>query len=421
MRYEKRKNSDGSVYFSFQYYERGKRVRLNRQQIRQRFGKDITTEEEAQQCLKLLEAKHEAEKIRIQKRITWETEFYSFAELLEQYGQEQKKSAPNSWQNNVFYLRHYVLHYFLQVEKLNNIDLWRDHFDGFKTYLETAKTLRTGKPIAYQSKNHAIKSLNTFLHHLYRKGILDKEAKCETFEEHLMKRRSIDDVIHPEEMEVVYKALIDLEYKTEAYLFRYLYFSGMRFSEGLAISLHDLFQGSIENEFLTKKLSAYQIDYHGYIVSDSQFGGSTPEGKVIRLPFKGQREIAERFNRIVPVVDKVLWNILVDLAEAAFEANPNKDRRDCLLFGGIDDTTATRRLEEAFAKAKLRYRPWHCLRHSRATWLIGETADTMLARVWLGHNSPRTIEKYNHIYQAITRAAKAQQLTGKQFGLKRVE
>jgi hypothetical protein len=96
MRYERRKNQDGSVYFSFQYYENGKRVRLTREQIRQRFGKDILTETDAKDCLKLFETEFELKKFKILKRITWEREFYEFSKLLEQYADAQKKKAPNS-------------------------------------------------------------------------------------------------------------------------------------------------------------------------------------------------------------------------------------------------------------------------------------------------------------------------------------
>lgn len=422
MRYEKRTNSDGSTYYSFVYYDNKKKTqtRLSRKEIRNRFGKDILTEDEAKECLKLLEAKHQSEKMRIEKRISWEKEFYNFAKMLDDYTEKQKKTAPNSWENNQFYLKHYVLYYFLQVKRLNNIELWTDNYSGFQTWLEkSAKTIRSGKPIAVASRNHAIKSLNTFMEQLYNEGIISTYKKCGTFPEHLLNSRSIDDVIYPEEMELIFKELKNLGYKEEAIYFRYLYFSGMRFNEGLCISLGDLFQGEIDSGFMKKKLDAYNIKYFGYIVSDGQFGGIDKHGSVIRLPFKGKRKIDEKFNRIIPITDKVLWNSLVDIASEKFEeAGANK--RDCLLFPTIDDTTATNRLKEAFDKLKLHWRPWHCLRHSRATWLIGETGDPMLARLWLGHTSPRTIERYNHIYQQVVRQAKAEKLTGKTFGLKKV-
>ena len=217
-------------------------------------------------------------------------------------------------------------------------------------------------------------------------------------------------------MEAVYTNL-NVSHPLDALYLRYLYFTGMRFNEGLAISVGDLFQGEIENEFMKKKLAAYEISYHGYVVSDGQFGHIDPGGGVVRVPFKGQKKIQEKSNRIVPIIDKTLWNSMVDLAQAI--SQPDKKPRDTLLFELIDDTTFSRRLKEAFISAKLRYREPHCLRHSRATLLIGQTADLMLARIWIGHTSPRTIEKYNHIYQAVTRQAKAKAMAGAK-GLRRV-
>lgn len=417
MRYERRSKNDGTgVYYSFVTSDR---KRLSKEEIRNRFGKDITTEDEAKECLKLLEAKDESVKMRIQKRLAWEKEFYGFAKLLEQYEVDQKKSAPNSWQNNVFYLKHYVLHYFLQVKKLNNIESWSDHFDDFRAYLETAKTIKQNTVIAYQSKNHAIKSLNTFLFHLEKKKIIERAYKCETFEEHLMNTRTIDDVIFPEEMEIIYDILMKRGHKLEALLFRYFYDTGGRWQEGLGLSLANIFQGEIDNDLLSKKMKAYEITYYGYIVLESQLVNIV-DGKPVRAPFKGRKVIAEKYNRIQPITDKVLWNHLVEIAEAVHKKYPNKLPGDCLIFEGVDDTTASRRLESAFIEARLRYRSWHCLRHSKCTWLIGLTGDSMLARIILGITSPKTLERYNHIYQAISRAAKSKQLTGKKFGLKKV-
>ena len=88
MRYERRSKKDGSdPYYSFVTADR---QRLTREEIRRRFGKDITTEEEAKGCLQLLEAKLEQNRIRIQNRLTWEKEYYNFSSLLEEYLTHQK-------------------------------------------------------------------------------------------------------------------------------------------------------------------------------------------------------------------------------------------------------------------------------------------------------------------------------------------
>ncbi len=81
----------------------------------------------------------------------------------------------------------------------------------------------------------------------------------------------------------------------------------------------------------------------------------------------------------------------------------NSDLKDYALFDGLDRTTATRRLSNAYKKNGLRFKSWHCCRHSCATNLIGRTGDYSLARLWLGHNSPSAIERYVHIHQAMVR------------------
>lgn len=421
MQYEKRSNKDGSSYYSFVFYDAKtrKRLRLKREEIKKRFGKDILTETEARDCLKLLQAQYESEKIKIERRLAWQKEFYNFNSIMDEYEKSQKKRASNSWQNSVFYMKHYVLPFFLNEKKLNNIELWPDYYEQFRDWLEKdAKQIRNKKLISYSSKNHAIKSLNTFMDLLFKKGLIQKVTKCEAFGDHLVRKRSIDDVVTPEEMETIYGQLKADGFPIEAIFFRYLFFSGMRLSEGLAISLADLYQGELpENQLIAKKIKSHGMKYHGYIVSDSQI-----DEKGIRWPFKGKKEISEKFARTIPIVDKTLWNDLVDLAQQQYEVwNVNKgNKKDFLLFGGVNDATASRRLEAAFRSARLKYRSWHCLRHSRATWLIGETGDEVLARAWLGQSTAKVFERYNHLYQSLVREAKAKAAVGKEFNLKKI-
>lgn len=424
MKYERRENKNGSAYYSFVWYDnKTKRpVRLTREEIKKRFGKDILTEAEAKECLQLLAGQFESEKVRIERRLQWQEKFYSFKTLVDQYEIKQKKTAPNSWENSVFYLKHYVLPFFLTEKRLNGVELWSDYFEDFKEWLEKdARLIRNPKkPISYASKNHAIKSLNTFLSQLYKSKLLQQEYKCEGFGEHLCNKRDFDDVIHPEEMEKIETELNRLGYETEADLFRFLYDTGMRFHEAVGVSLADIYQGELAANILNQKLKFFKMKYYGYVVINSQFNGKVGS-TVLRKPLKGTKEISERVARTIPITDKKLWNRIVTRAEAQFKKFKNgesSDKKDYLIFEGIDDTTARIRLIEAFRNVKLKYRSWHCCRHSRATWLIGQTGDHMLATIWLGHKNPRTIEKYNHIYQAITRQAKRDEGSG--FSLKKV-
>lgn len=110
------------------------------------------------------------------------------------------------------------------------------------------------------------------------------------------------------------------------------------------------------------------------------------------------------------IADQILWKEIVGLFNDQVDAFDKKkwglDAKDYALFDGLDKTSATRRLMAAYQGCHLRYRSWHCCRHSCATKLIGETGDFNLARLWLGHSSPSTIERYVHIHQAIVRMAK---------------
>jgi hypothetical protein len=139
MFYEKRISKSGQQRYSFVWYDTKlkKRVRLSQQEITNRFGKEIKSEDEAKECIRLLEAHFHLETYHIKKRLAWENEFYNFNSLLDQYLLIQKKKAPNSWKNNEFYLKHYVLPYFLSIKKLNNIELWSSYFDEYKDWLES--------------------------------------------------------------------------------------------------------------------------------------------------------------------------------------------------------------------------------------------------------------------------------------------
>jgi hypothetical protein len=47
--------------------------------------------------------------------------------------------------------------------------------------------------------------------------------------------------------------------------------------------------------------------------------------------------------------------------------------------------------------------------------LIGETGNSLLARLWLGHSSEKVLKRYVHIYEVIVRAAKK---SGPEDGIK---
>jgi len=171
MRVELRKRANGDEYFSFVYWDGEKRIRLKKDDHPQ-FG----TWDEAEAWAKAKEAEYESARSRIIRRLKWRTQFYEFSKLADSYIDSCKKTQPNSWKNTEFYLSHYVLPFFLDVKKSNNPNNWSLFFEDYKTWLEEEAigTKRSKKQIAYSTKNHCIKTLNTFLDFLVRQNLLDK-------------------------------------------------------------------------------------------------------------------------------------------------------------------------------------------------------------------------------------------------------
>lgn len=423
VRYEKRSNKSGTdIYYSFIKYSEGQQQRMTRVEIQNRFGKDIRSEDEAKKCLGMLEAEVESEKTKIMRVQEWKDKFFRFDELVADYTRKQKKKAPLSYANNVHYLATYVLPFFLSEErKLTNIVLWYSHFEEFKEYLESdARLIRTNRQLAYGSKNHAIKSLNTFLSHLHKEGILDNLRLCEYFEEYLLTQKTVDDVVRFEEFLSIESALNNDGHGIEADTYRCLYYTGMRVNEVAGVSLADVYSGEIEKKAFSNRLKSNNIKYYGFILLKSQPAGKNrtirnkTTMKVERKPLKGRKVISEKDGRIIPIVDKNLWEIIVKrmrkLHEECKLGRYGSDASDYLVFEGFNKSTSMTRLKVAHEKTGIRLKTWHCLRHTRGTELFGETGDRELAKMWLGHGSNKVFEKYNHTYEEFVRSKKRSNL-----------
>ena len=128
----------------------------------------------------------------------------------------------------------------------------------------------------------------------------------------MLGERTIDDVISLDEIEIIYKRLKKTNYLEEAVFFRMLYFTGMRFNEGIGISIADLFTGEVQDNAFHTTLNAYKIQYKGYLVLSSQPSQKNralrdKEGKIKRKPLKGRKKISEKFARVVIIPDQTLW------------------------------------------------------------------------------------------------------------------
>jgi integrase len=436
MGYARMQDRKGKVWYSFLIYDTKtkKNVKLKKSDIRNRFGKDVTTEIEAENVMKLLRAEYDSVKERYKKRLEWKEKYFNFASLLDSYEKRQKKKAPYGYKNSVHYLKYYVLPYFLNIIENNNIHGWYLDYPKFRYWLEDeAKLLQ--KPtqnISYASKNHAIKALNTFMRHLKEESIVTELHVCEAFHDSKLNERTIDDVITEDEYNSVYERLKLNGDNNEAEFFSMLYWTGMRFNEAIGISLADIYKGDISRDSFKNLLWRNRI-YFGDEVNDMEnylyryFGfftlSSQPDnngsrnitrdsnGKIDRKPLKSKKVINERNTRVVPIINDDLW---LNLSRRARKAHNDwskrilitNDKASYLLFEGVNKTTTTNKLKRAFSEVGLRYRTWHCCRHSRGTFLYGKTGDKQLSKAWLGHSSDKVHDKYLHTYEALLREIK---------------
>lgn len=422
MKIEKKKNGKLGDYYSFIYYDRElkKPVRLKKEEIHKRFGKVITNLEEAKKLAKELEKEMESEKNKYLSRLDWQTKNYEMTKLLAIYEEAQKKRAPNSWKNNIHYLKFYVLPFFMNEKQCDSLSKWPEYYGNFIQWLEEEATLLKNpkKLISYGSKNHAIKALNTFMGHLFRSRVIEKHILCESFHSKFLNEKGAEELISNEEMEAVYNELNLQSNHLEAVFFRFLYFTGLRFNEGLGICPGDIYDDRIQKKSLEGQLANANIEYHGYILLSSQPSHETrglrnKDGHVIRKPLKGRFKINDKNSRTIVITDLTLWNELVELNNKAIEKRDNglfgDQIGDYPIFEGIDKTTSSKKLKKAFAARNLKPRTWHSCRHTRATMLIGETGNNLLAKLWLGHSSDRILNRYVHIYEEIVRKLKRQE------------
>lgn len=418
MRIEKRTiKSTGTHYFSFVRYdiESKKRIRLTRGEVRNRFGRDILTKQDALQCLGQLEAEIDSTKAMFEKRKQWQEKYYRFNELLEDYTKKRKIKAPNSWKNSVYYLSYYVLPYFLDIKQVDNILLWHRHYKDFRYWLETEASLvrKPGQKISYASKNHCVKALNVFMRHLKDDDVITELRLMEAFDNHLLNERTAKDLVSFDEMVTITNKLTLNDHSTESAFHRFLYFTGMRFNEAAGVSFVDLYQGEMKKKMLDNLLKKNGITYYGYIILKSQPSADNRairDAKTLevpRKPLKGRKKICEKNSRIAPITDKVVWDDLVSRAKIQYQ-NWQKGiygtiQENYLLFDGINKATSMTRLKIAYEQKNLPCKTWHCLRHSRGTELFGETGDRELCKLWLGHESNRVFERYNHVYEEMVR------------------
>lgn len=412
MAVEIRKRTQGEVYYSIVFWDGERRVRLKKDS-----HPTFKNLQEAQEWDRANEAIRDSAKTRILRRLQWKTQYYKFNELSERYIESCKRTQPNSWKNTQFYLEHYVMPFFLEVKKSNNPNNWSLHFEDYRDWLEKeAQTVTSPKrSIAYSTMNHCIKTLNTFLDFLKTRNLMDKANvyKMTGFPADKINMRSADALISKEEFNTIYGILLDTN-PLVATFFQAAYYTGMRFNEIYGLSMDDLFTGEIGDSVLNKALNDHGIEYCGYIVLESQpafkIRNRLSNGSITRKPLKSKKAIHEKHNRLIPIIDKDLFNDLVKLykiQEAKFKQKTyGSNLKDYVLFEDLTSTMAAVELRKAYEKTKFKQKSYHCCRHTRCTELVGNTRDFVLAKYWLGHSRAETTARYTHIYEQSVRTAK---------------
>jgi integrase len=411
MRAEERKRANGALYYSFIYFDGHKKIRL-----KQSDHPKFDNLGDAQKWALAKTAEHDSLKARALKRLEWKNKYYQFNELADDYIEYCKKSQPNSWTNTRFYLHHYVLPFFLNIKDANNPNSWTLYFEEFKDWLEDcAVTIKQPQEIiAYSSKNHCIKTLNTFLSYLLKKNLVNPSNihKLSGFAKHKLNTREADDLISFEEYQSIYNNLLEIN-ESVAILYQTAYYTGMRFNEIYGLSMDSLFIGDIDDLVLSKALSDHQIEYFGYIILTDQPANKSRKrqsnGTIKRKPLKSQKKISEKNSRIIPITSKDHFNNLVKLYKTQDGNYQNRkygsDRKNYVLFDNLSPSECNRSLRLVYEKSKYIYKSYHCCRHTRCTELVGLTRDFVLTKYWLGHSRQETTLRYTHIYQQSVREA----------------
>lgn len=415
MRVEKRTYSNGTEYYSIVYYDGQKKVRLKQSE-----HPSFQSYQEAKSWADAKTAQHDCLKARAQRRLEWKTQYYNFDELSEEYIKSCKKSQPNSWKNTQIYLYHYIFDFFLNYKKENNPNNWSLYFEDFKDWLEE-EALTLKKPqrvISYSTKNHCIKTLNTFLDFLLKRGKADPTSvyKLSGFAKSKLGSRDADALIAPEEFQLIYTRLCNIN-ELVAVFYQTAYFTGMRFNEIFGLSMNDLYPGKILDEVLHKALEKAGIEYFGYIVLESQPKLKTrvrnEDGSIDRKPLKSKKVIHEKYNRIIPIINKDLYNNLVKLYKEQEKLYQNRlygsQMKDYMLFDNLSTSAPPRALDDAYKGLAYERKSFHSCRHTRATELVGQTMTYILARYWLGHSRQETTDRYTHIFQQSVRRARSSQ------------
>lgn len=407
MGWTKRKDRTGKEYYSFLIYDSKtkKQIRLSKEDTLH-----IKSDEEADLFMRNKMAETEAASIRIKRKLEWQQKYFNYEEeLLPLYEKNRRAEAPNSYKNQLYYMRQYVLPFFLGQKDCNNPLNWYLHFESFKEYLLTTKAAKGGKELAYNTRNHCVIAMNTFLDCIAKKNNLREEIKkCDLFPEHLMNKITFEDIYKESEIQNLIPALAEINSISRDF-FILLARTGMRINEARGLSLNDLIKGEIPKESVNRMLSNFGIKTVVYIHLVSQPASRKhselrdKNGSVLRKDLKGKRKKRDQDKgRYIPVSDDQLIQILKSRRELQADLLKKKiwtdKKSDYLLFDDINISTFESDLAKACEKCQIKYKSPHMLRHAFGTMLADTTfGNHSVAQLIMGHEDPSTTANYVHL------------------------
>lgn len=398
-----RKALDGR-FTGFSYYDPHKRkaVRISSSAG---WPDNVYSLEEAIKERGRLLAKVDVKLTEAKQRLDWINKYQKFDKLYEEYEKWLKRRAENSWATTASLIRNHVLYWFLEVQSMNNPEMWPRKFHDFTDYLLKVEPIKVSKnKLSKNSVNNIIKALNSFLMFLEKEHQLGPFVRCECVKTGKAERRGLEAIYSEEEMKLISKKLAEVEPKYSVY-FRTLCKTGMRANECIGLHIKSFVVNSIpeQKKQLFKRIAEGGIEIYGYILLKDQPKLEylyDKNGSVPRKPLKARREIDPRFNRYIPLIDKELTKDLIELRDLA-KADKRPNIEDKLLFG-FAYQPFYRAFKEVITALKLEDKDVHSCRHTFATWLTRKVeGDRSVSEDVLGHSSAEVNKRYVHLAEEL--------------------
>ena len=378
-------------------------------------GFKFTSKAEAEEWIRKQKDFQNTRRARMERKQEWLNRNYEVTKLAEAFYDWHKTEAPNSFQQDRLYMT-YVTEYFIGSKGLSNPNTWVNYRGQFKIWLlkDARGTRDNSQNLSYSTINHILKAYNNFMRYLREVNEIDEDQALSvvTYPQHLVGKRGWEDVITYEEFERV-RAELQKDSPLVADFFTTAFHTGMRFSEILGLPMGYLYSGVPEGPVAEEILKSYPKIY-GYIVLESQirddYISRNERNKIYRKPLKTKKKISAENARTIPITDKEAWNVLAALylsQKVEFDKQTfGSHKDDYALFEGLNMAKANRALAAAYSTLMIaRPKSFHCCRHSKATYLVGETRSYFLGRAIIGHKSD-VFDDYVHIYAMIALKAK---------------